>query len=149
MTDTAIETTYPIAEVSERTGLPKDTLRWYEREGLLPRVDRGPDGHRRYSEREVALLQMLVRLRDTGMPTREMRDFTRMLGEGAATHGARVALLLHHRDRTAGRIQQLHADLSLLDDKVVHYRQLIADGRDCDGEPVDDATAVLQREGSA
>src|SRR3978361_1768192 len=93
-----VERTVSIAEVSALTGLTKDTLRWYEREGLFPPVDRGPDGHRRYSERDVGLLRLLVRLRRTGMPTAEMREFSRLVAGGAATHRERMALLLAHRE---------------------------------------------------
>ena len=87
-----------ISEVAESTGFSLDTLRWYEREGLFPRVERDSSRRRRYSPREVSLLRTLARLRRTGMPTREMREFTRLVTEGAATHGQRLALLAAHRD---------------------------------------------------
>ncbi len=61
-----------IAEVARLSGLSQDTLRWYEREGLLPAVRRGPDRRRRYTRRDAALVEMLAKLRDSGMPTGEM-----------------------------------------------------------------------------
>ena len=61
-----------IAEVSDLTGLSQDPLRWYEREGLFPRVARGADGRRRYSQRQMGLLRLVIRLRRTGMPTKEV-----------------------------------------------------------------------------
>jgi DNA-binding transcriptional MerR regulator len=96
-TTTTTERRWSIAEVAELTGLSKDTLRWYEREGLFPRVERGTDRRRRYTQRQVDLLGLLVRLRRTGMPTAEMRRFSQLLTEGAATHGQRLALLAAHR----------------------------------------------------
>lgn len=134
-----------IAEVSELTGLSQDTLRWYEREGLFPRVARGADRRRRYSQREVGLLQLLMRLRRTGMPTKEMRRFSQLVSGGATTHGQRLALLARHRERILARLAELQADLGALDDKVSYYRWLIEQGLDCDGAPVDANTAVLQR----
>jgi DNA-binding transcriptional MerR regulator len=88
-----------ISEVAESTGFSLDTLRWYEREGLFPQVERDSSRRRRYSPREVSLSRTLARLRRTGMPTREMREFTRLVTEGAATHSQRLALLAAHRDR--------------------------------------------------
>ena len=147
MPSTATDTTphLAIAEVAEATGLSQHTLRWYEREGLCPRVERGTDRRRRYHPRQVQLLRLLVRLRRTGMPTREMREFSRMVSEGAATHGRRLALLATHRERIVARIDELQADLVALDEKTEHYRALIDQGLDCDGAAVDTETAIRQK----
>ncbi len=117
-----------ISEVAESTGFSLDTLRWCEREGLFHRVERDSSRRRRYSPRDVAL----ARLRRTGMPTREMREFTRLVAEGAATHGQRLALLAAHRDRIVARMAELQDDLAVLEQKVEHYRYLIEYGLDCD-----------------
>lgn len=127
-----------IAEVAEVTGLSPDTLRWYEREGLLPRVERDANQRRRYSPRTVRLLETLVRLRRTGMPVREMREFTRLATEGAATHAQRLALLAAHRERVVARLAELTDDLAALDEKTEHYKLLIEQGLDCDGSPAMD-----------
>jgi DNA-binding transcriptional MerR regulator len=121
-----------ISEVAESTGFSLDTLRWYEREGLFRRVERDSSRRRRYSPRDVALLRTLARLRRTGMPTREMREFTRLVTEGAATHGQRLALLAAHRERIVARLTELQGDLAVLEKKVEHYRYLIEQGLDCD-----------------
>jgi DNA-binding transcriptional MerR regulator len=134
-----------ISEVAALTGLSQDTLRWYEREGLVPPVERGNDRRRRYSGWHVSLLQILVRLRRTGMATKEVRRFSQLVAGGAATHGARMALLRAHRDRLVRQIEQLRDDLAGLDAKIEHYRYLIDAGLDCDGRPVDAITAARQR----
>lgn len=125
-----------IAEVAELCGLTQDTLRWYEREGLVPRVGRGADGRRRFSDRDTALLVMLAKLRATGMPTEDMRAFSRMVAEGAASHGRRLALLDRHRRRIEEQMDGLRDALGALEDKAGHYRSLIAAGLDCDGVPI-------------
>src|SRR5690349_10412607 len=134
MTSTAVEDGryLGISEVAESTGFSLDTLRWYEREGLLPRVERDSSRRRRYSPRDVALLRTLARLRRTGMPTKEMREFTRLTTEGTATHGQRLALLAAHQERIVARLAELQDDLAVLEEKVEHYRYLIEQGLDCD-----------------
>jgi len=133
-----------ISDVAVASGLSPDTLRWYEREGLLPRVDRGSDGRRRYSEREAALVMMLAKLRDTGMPTEDMRAFSSLVAGGAATHGQRIAILDRHRVRITHRQAELAEALDVLENKADHYRHLIDAGLDCDGVPVSAGVALLQ-----
>ena len=121
-----------ISEVAKSTGFSVDTLRWYEREKLFRRVERDSSRRRRYSPRDVALLRTLARLRRTGMPTKEIREFTRLVTEGAATHGQRLALLAAHRERIVARLAELQDDLAGLEKKIEHYRYLIEQGLDCD-----------------
>ena len=121
-----------ISEVAKSTGFSVDTLRWYERERLFRRVERDSSRRRRYSPRDVALLRTLARLRRTGMPTKEIREFTRLVTEGAATHGQRLALLAAHRERIVARLAELQDDLDGLEKKIEHYRYLIEQGLDCD-----------------
>lgn len=145
-TTAGIRPSLTIAQVSERTGLTKDTLRWYESEGLIPRVDRDPSGYRAYDEGAVRMIELVARLRRTGMPVREMRDFVAMVAEGAATHGRRMTLLAEHRRRVLAQVAQLQEDLDSIDDKVDHYARLIELGLDCAGAPVTDPTIrTLQR----
>lgn len=133
-----------IAEVARLSGLTQDTLRWYEREGLLPAVRRGPDRRRQYTRRDAALVEMLAKLRESGMPTEDMREFSRLVADGAATHGRRLAILEGHRDRIRRRQAELDQHLVALDEKVTHYRYLIGAGLDCDGRPVSAEVAALQ-----
>jgi DNA-binding transcriptional MerR regulator len=135
-----------IAEVARLSGLSQDTLRWYEREGLIPRVRRGPDGRRRFSERDVGMVVMLAKLRATGMPTQDMRAFARMVAEGAASHGRRLVLLERQRLRIAGQMAMLSDALHTLAEKAEHYRSLIDAGMDCDNVPVNPEVARKQKE---
>lgn len=134
-----------IADVSQLTGLSAPTLRWYEREGLVPRVQRGSDRRRRYSAADAQLVTLLARLRATGMPTEEMRLFTTLLAGGAPTHGRRLALLERQQERIREQMAQLAGNLEVLQDKADHYRSLIAAGLDCDRQPVPEETAHLQQ----
>ena len=94
-----------IADVSARTGLTRDTLRWYESEGLIPPVPRTSAGVRRYDDATIRMIELLVRLRRTGMPVAHMRDFVTMVQQGARTHGRRMRLLQDHREEIESRIR--------------------------------------------
>jgi DNA-binding transcriptional MerR regulator len=116
--------TCSITETADMTGLTAHTLRYYERIGLLDPVDRGPDGRRRFREADLAWLSFLTRLRTTGMPIREMREFADLRRLGDATASARLELLQRHREAVRHRIAELTDCLTALDAKVDHYRSL-------------------------
>lgn len=127
-----------IREVSERTGLSLDTLRWYEKQKLLPQPPRGSDGRRLYPERMVAFVDLVVALRRTGMAVADVRTFVAMTAQGAESQQRRLALLERQRERIHEQQRQLSGDLAAVEWKIAHYRQLTASGLDCDGFRSDD-----------
>ncbi|GAB6937904.1 MerR family transcriptional regulator [Isoptericola variabilis] len=143
--ETETGTTVGIREVAEHSGLSVDALRWYEREGLLPRAPRGPDGRRRYPERLVGFVRLVVALRRTGMPVADVRDFVALADDGAASHGRRMALLERQRQNILRQQAQLADDLAAVDHKIGHYQELIDAGLDCEGLPVTPEVAAAQR----
>ncbi|MFV2172725.1 MerR family transcriptional regulator [Actinomadura sp. LOL_016] len=122
-----------IRTVSEQTGLSMDTLRWYEREGLLPLVERGTDGRRAYPPAAVRFVRLVQALRGTGMPVDDVRDFVRM-GAGLEWHDRRAALLEEHAAAVERRIERLRQDLAVVRDKIAHHRELKRRGLDCEDE---------------
>ena len=134
--------------VSEQTGLSVDTLRWYEREGLVPLVDRSGAGRRQYSVASVGFVRLVQALHRTGMPVAEARQFVRLMDEGAASHRRSMALLEQQATLLEHRQRQLEEDRATLQHKIAHYRQLIDQGLDCNGNLVDEATATQQRQGA-
>jgi DNA-binding transcriptional MerR regulator len=133
-----MSSTFTIAEVAERTGLSKDTLRWYENEGLIPSIERDGSGYRVYSDTAVRLIELILRLRRTGMPVREMKDFVNMALEGKATQARRMELLEGHRMRVLAQLAQLEGDLDAITEKITHYSHVITTGGDCgDGMTAD------------
>ncbi|WP_020124722.1 MerR family transcriptional regulator [Streptomyces canus] len=121
-----------IREVSEQTGLSVDTLRWYERQGLLPVVGRRADGRRRYSAYAVGFVKLVQVLRRTGMPVAEVREFVRLGDGGLARHASRLAMLERHAAVIEERMAQLQADYAAVQDQAAQYRDMIAHGQDCE-----------------
>ncbi|MFF1406280.1 MerR family transcriptional regulator [Streptomyces sp. NPDC058294] len=118
---------YTISEVVARTGLTAHTLRWYERIGLMPHVDRSHTGQRRYSNRDLDWLDFVTKLRLTGMPVADMVRYAELVREGESTYGARRGLLEATRRDVLGRIAELRDTLAVLDRKISFYATEVTD----------------------
>jgi len=113
-----------IAEAAEATGLTTHTLRYYERDGLLlDAVDRSPSGHRRYAEEDLGWIRMLTRLRGTGMPIREVRQYAALVRAGGGNEEERLALLRAHRDRVQQQLVEVAAHLDAIELKIHLYER--------------------------
>ena len=111
-----------VGEAAERLGLSVHTLRWYERIGLLEQVGRDSAGHRRYTADDIEWLLLLIRLRATGMPVKDMISYAEMVRLGSHTSPERRRLLEEHRARVAEHISALTRDLRTIDYKINAYR---------------------------
>lgn len=107
--------------MADRTGVSIDTLRYYEREGLLANVARAESGHRRYSNDDVLWVEVLRCLRDTGMTIDQLRHYCDLGAQGDHTEAERRAMLLDHRARVERQIADRHAALELIDHKLSFY----------------------------
>ncbi|MED5622001.1 MerR family transcriptional regulator [Ideonella sp. BN130291] len=117
-----------IGELARRTGRSVHTIRWYEAQGLVPGVVRDTAGRRRYTERHVGWLQLMERLRRTGMSIAEMRRYTALVKQGRSTLKQRRELLAAHRTRVQQTIAECTQALQLLDGKLDFYGEWIATG---------------------
>lgn len=115
---------YSIGEFSERTGLGIHTLRYYEHEGLLTPV-RNASNRRRYSDQDITWVDFIKRLRATGMPIKEMKQYAALRAKGSATLAERMELLLQHRRSLNEQIRQLQEHESKLEEKIDFYRREI------------------------
>ena len=115
--------TFHIGGLARATGRSVHTIRWYEAQGLIPRVDRDRGGRRVYHRDHVEHLDFLERLRRTGMSVAAMRRFTDLSMAGWRTLADRQALLRDHRAHVRAQIKELRAALSLIDAKVAYYAE--------------------------
>jgi DNA-binding transcriptional MerR regulator len=107
-----------IQEFSRITGMSSHTLRYYERAGLMPRVERNAGGHRRYGERHERWVEFLRHLRIAGMSIATIRRYVALLDQGRPGDAPRMALLRAHRDDLAGRLEQLQHHLAAINQKL-------------------------------
>lgn len=114
---------FHIGGLARRTGRSVHTIRWYEAQGLIPRVERDAGGRRVYEPDHVEHLIFLERMRRAGMSVAEMRRLTSLGLAGWRTLPERQALLLAHRKLVEERIGELRSALTLIDEKVGYYDQ--------------------------
>ena len=117
--------TYTPAEAAEHSGFSLDTLRYYEREGILPRVARTAGGHRLYTEADLGTLGFLKCLRETGMPIEKLRRYGELCRD-ETTLPDRVALLEEHAAAVQRELEALLAQQAKLDAKLTWYRSEVA-----------------------
>jgi len=119
--------TFTIQEVVARTGLSVHALRYYERAGLLPPVDRVASGHRRYTADDLNWIAFLLRLRATGMSIRQMRAYADLRRQGDTTASARLALLEAHHQQVREHMRELENHLTVIEQKMHHLRRMGGD----------------------
>lgn len=107
-----------ISETADRTGLSTDTLRYYERIGLIDPVPRSSAGHRVYGEVQLEQVSFVLLLRNTGMPIRDMLRYARLRSEGEYTADERRELLEEHRERLCAQARELESSIRFLNVKI-------------------------------
>jgi len=121
-------TTYSPAETAARSGFSLDTLRYYEREGILEPVARTAGGRRSYSEGDLAWLDLVRCLRDTGMPVAELKRYAE-LSHDDATVPERIEMLEQHDAKVRAQIAELDAQRERIAHKLDYYRSLQVEQR--------------------
>jgi DNA-binding transcriptional MerR regulator len=119
--------TYSPGEIADKTGFSLDTLRYYERIGLLDDIARTPGGQRIFDDEDISWLGILRCLRDTGMPIAQMRRYADLTRDDS-TMRERVELLEDHDREIGRRLEELAAQREHIRGKIRYYRSLDAPG---------------------
>ena len=118
-----------IGEIAERAGRSVHAIRWYEAQGLIPGVMRDPGGRRVYQERHLGWLELIDRLRSTGMSIAQIRDYAVLVAQGRGTLKQQHALLRAHRGRICTALEEWTLALELLNEKIAFLEEWLATGR--------------------
>jgi DNA-binding transcriptional MerR regulator len=129
---------YTPGQVVEETGFSLDTLRYYERIGLLERIGRTASGQRRFTDQDVGWLGMIRCLRDTGMPIAAMLRFAELVRQGRQTIPDRIAVLEAHDQAVEKQIADLRRKQRAIQNKIQHYRDTVAASGACCGDSVEE-----------
>ncbi|MCI8815301.1 MAG: MerR family transcriptional regulator [Angelakisella sp.] len=112
-----------IAEVSRQYSVPVDTLRYYERIGLLPPVNRSKSGFRDYTESDCQWVSFIKCMRSAGIPVEALIDYVTLFQQGDATREARRQILVEQRELLQARVEEQQRTLDYLSRKIQSYDQ--------------------------
>lgn len=125
------EQTFTIKQTAGQTGIPEDTIRYYEKIALLPRADRKDNGHRIYRQDDINTLRLIACLKKTGMPLEEMRPFLAVSADAdPGEYPELVEQIKSHRQHIVSQIASLQQVVDFIDMKLEEGRYR----RDCSEE---------------
>lgn len=120
--------TYSIGEVAAKTGLSTYTLRFYEKEGLLPNIRKNSAGLRRFSEDDLGWLYILDCLKSTGLPLKEIRHYFELIKRGDKTLAERLQIFENQKIRLEKQIEILQNNMEKINFKIKYYQAAMRDG---------------------
>ena len=120
---------YTIGQVSKMFGLPISTLRYYEKEGLFPDMERS-SGIRRFGQRELEALRVIECLKKSGMEIKDIRQFMEWCAQGSSTYPQRRAMFIRQKESVEAEIARMNRVLDMLSFKCWYYEQAIKDGNE-------------------
>ena len=120
---------YTIDQVSEMFNIPVSTLRYYDKEGLFPGLERS-SGIRRFGEKEIEALRIIECLKKTGMEIKDIKQFMELCAEGSSTYSVRRDFFLRRKEIVEEEIRKMNRVLDMIDFKCWYYEQAIKDGNE-------------------
>ena len=116
--------TYTVGEIAKKLNVAPSTLRYYDKEGLLPFVERSAGGIRVFHNEDMDWLELIECMKHTGMPIKEIKHFIDYCVEGDSRINERLSIIRNQRDRVLVEIEHLQARLSMLEFKTWFYDKL-------------------------
>lgn len=113
--------TYTVGETAKLIGVAPSTLRYYDKEGLLPFVERSGGGVRMFKDVDIECLNIIECLKKTGMPLKDIKTFLDMVAQGDSTIDARLALFQKQRAAVEAQMRELQNTLDVIDYKCWYY----------------------------
>lgn len=114
-----------ITEVSEKFNIPPDTLRYYERISLIPRVGRSKSGNRDYNEDDCRWVEFVKCMRGAGLPIEVLIEYVSLFQQGEETRDARKEILIEQRKLLQGRMEDMQKTLDRLNLKISRYEESV------------------------
>ncbi|MDM5200553.1 MerR family transcriptional regulator [Fictibacillus enclensis] len=119
---------YSISEVAKKLNLTVYTLRYYDKEGLMPFVERTPNGYRFFKESDISALKVIECLKATGMPIKEIKTFIDWCSEGDSTLEQRYKMFLERKANVEAQMEELKKTMEVIQHKCTYYKTAIDAG---------------------
>ena len=120
---------YTIGQISKMFNFPISTLRYYDKEGLFPNIERS-SGIRKFSESEIEALRVIECLKKTGMEIKEIKQFMDWCSEGPSTYEKRRDLFEARKNTLEKQMSDLQKNMAMIQFKCWYYEQALADGNE-------------------
>ncbi|MBT2689640.1 MerR family transcriptional regulator [Bacillus sp. ISL-47] len=120
--------TYSISEVAKELNLTVYTLRYYDKEGLMPFVERTPSGNRLFKESDISALRVIECLKATGMPIKEIKNFIDWCSEGDSTLKQRYDMFLERKANVEAQMEELKKTMEVIEHKCFYYKTALDAG---------------------
>ena len=118
-----------IKEVSEKYNISQDTLRYYERIGMIPEISRTPGGIRNYEESDLGWVELAICMRSAGLPIEALIEYVKLYQQGDTTFAARLQLLQEQRESMEEQKAQLEKAINKLNYKISRYEVAVQTGK--------------------
>lgn len=119
---------FSISEVAKKMNLSISTIRYYDKEGLLPFVERTESGYRVFSESDIKMLELIECLKNTGMPIKDIKIFSDWVKAGDSSLNERYEMFLERKKIVESQIESLQRSLDLINHKCLYYKTAIEAG---------------------
>jgi len=120
--------TYSISEVAKELNLSVYALRYYDKEGLLPFVERTPSGNRLFKESDISALKVIECLKATGMPIKEIKNFIDWCSDGDSTLQQRYDMFLERKAIVEAQMEELKKTMEVIEHKCFYYKTALDAG---------------------
>ena len=119
---------YSISQAAKRTGLTEYTLRYYEKEGLLPFVGRTASCIRAFKENDFEWLSLITCLKQSGMPVKQIKEFIDLCSQGDDTLQERLDIFKEHKKDVEAKMEELTKHMQKIDYKIWYYTTAVEAG---------------------
>lgn len=120
--------TYSISEVAEKLNLTVYTLRYYDKEGLMPFIERTPSGTRLFKESDIGALKIIECLKSTGMPIKEIKHFIDWCSDGDSTLQQRYDMFMDRKAHVEAQMEELKKTMEVIEHKCLYYKTALDAG---------------------
>jgi DNA-binding transcriptional MerR regulator len=120
--------TYSISEIAKELNLTPYTLRYYDREGLMPFVERTSSGTRLFKESDIDALKVIECLKSTGMPIKEIKNFIDWCSEGDCTLQQRYDMFMERKATVEAQMEELKKTMAVIEHKCLYYKTALDAG---------------------
>lgn len=119
---------YTIRQVAERIGLTVPTLRYYDKEGLLPFVDKKPNGTRVFKDEDFEGLAIITCLKNSGVPIKDIKKYMDLCAKGDSTLKGRLEIFLERKESVEKQMEELNKIMETIKHKIWYYETAIEAG---------------------